>query len=775
MKLFYKAPAAEWMEGLPLGNGRLGAVVYGDPLHEIIQLNEETLWSGHYDPYADNPECPPMLGEIRKAIFDGDLVKSEQLANTYSVCRGGGGTTSGDEGPYGSYQTAGELHMDFTYDGNTITDYSRTLDLKSGLASVRFSVNGTPVKESVFTSYVAGITICYYESEKPFTVVCRLTRERAAAEADCDKRLLSLTGTFPENPADGDGMAYATVAKLYPEGGEIAADGSSLIAKNVSALAIVLDTETTYEPPKPDTGVELCRDPAVPYASCLDKLEKYPIRNSGDVKALFSASAAILEEMMGRVHLELSGDDPAMRCVPTDERILRMREGASDPGLLITYFAFGRYLLISSSYNCRLPANLQGIWADTYLTPWSGDYHVDINLQMNYWLSETCGLGELNKPYFKYIRFLSEHGARTARIQYGADGWCCHAITTPWGFTSPGEHASWGAVMTGGAWCCTHIWERYAFSGDKAVLAEYIDVLKGAAKFFLDFLVEDPKTGYLVTCPSNSPESHFYDPVTGNDCANCAGPTMDNEIIRDIFTQTADAMEILGMGDDALCAALREACNKLPPIRIGEYGQIMEWMEEYAEIDVCHRHISPLYALFPSAQITECTPELLDAAVVTLNRRLGEGGECSRCAWSNAWLIHLFARLKEGDKCLKHLNTMISRFAMPNLFNNLNTPPMFQIEGTFGAAGGIAEMLLASHDGKIVLLPALPSDPAWASGRVTGLCARGGFRADIVWENRQVVRFVLYSANGGDVTVQIHGEEHTYQTKAGEELVCDLH
>ena len=323
MKLFYKEPASCWLEGLPIGNGRLGAVVYGDPLHETVQLNEETLWSGHYDPYADNPNCPPMLGEIRKAIFDGDLVKSEILANTYSVCRGGGGTTSGDDGPYGSYQTAGELHIDFTYAGEGITDYSRTLDLASGLASTQFSVDGVPVKGSVFSSFADGVTVCYYICEKPFTAVCRLTRERATAAANRAMRTLSLTGTFPENPEDGDGMAYATVAKLYPEGGRIEADGSTLIARDVTALAIVLDTETTYEPPKPDVGVELCRDPAVPYAACLDKLLKYPIRRASDVEAMFSASAGILGEMMGRVQLDLCGDDPAMHLIPTDERICR--------------------------------------------------------------------------------------------------------------------------------------------------------------------------------------------------------------------------------------------------------------------------------------------------------------------------------------------------------------------------------------------------------------------------------------------------------------------
>ncbi len=768
MELFYKAPAATWLEGLPIGNGRLGAVVYGDPVHETIQLNEETLWSGKYEPEADNPECAPMLEEIRKAIFAGDYVKGEELTNTYMICRGKGSAARGDMGPYGSYQTAGELHIDFTYAGEEIADYSRNLDLVSGLASTRFTVDGTPVKGYVFSSFAAGVTVCYYTSEKPFTAACRLTRERAAAAANLPMRTISLMGTFPEHPEDGDGLAYATVAKLYPEGGRIELDGTTMIAKDVTALAIVLDTETTYEPPKPDVGVELCRDPAVPYSACLDKLVKNPVRNASDVEDMFSESAHILAGFMNRVQLDLDGKDPAMKSVPTDERIRRMQEGASDTGLLITYFAFGRYLLVSSSYNCRMPANLQGVWADTYDTPWSGDYHININLQMNYWLSETCGMGELNKAHFDYIRFLSEHGARTAKIQYGADGWCAHTSTTPWGFTSPGQNASWGSFMAAGAWCCTHIWDRYAFSGDKAVLEEYIDVMTGAAKFFLDFLVEDPRTGCLVTCPSNSPENHFFDPVTGKVCSICAGPTMDNEIIRDLFTQTADALEILGQ-DPALQEKLRMTCEKLPPIRIGKHGQIMEWSEDFEESEPGHRHVSHLYALHPSSQITESTPDLLKAAGVTLERRLSSGG--GHTGWSRAWIVNFYARLGQGDKCLENLNALLAKCTLPNMFDN---HPPFQIDGNFGGAGGIAEMLLASHDGKIVLLPALPSDPAWASGKVTGLCARGGYRVDMIWKNRRVVRFTLHSAKGGSVTVRVHGRDHTYRTEAGRDLVCEL-
>lgn len=770
MELFYTAPASKWVEGLPIGNGRMGAVVYGDPVHETIQLNEESLWTGYYDPDADNPDCAPMLAEIRKAIFAGDYVKGEELTNTYMICRGKGSNIwEGGYVPYGIYQTAGELHIDFDYGTETIADYSRKLDLVSGLASTRFTADGASVKGYVFSSFAAGVIVCYYVSDRPFTAACRLTREQAAASANKTMRTISLMGTFPENPADGDGIAYATVAKLYPEGGTVELDGTTMIAKDVTALAIVLDTETTYEPPKSGVGVELCRDPAVPYAACLEKLVKNPVRGAADVEDMFSESAHILSAFMNRVQLDLDGKDPSLKVLPTDERIRRMQQGGSDTGLLITYFAFGRYLLVSSSYNCRLPANLQGIWADTYMTPWSGDYHININLQMNYWLSETCGLGEMNEPYFDYIRFLADHGSKTAKIQYGADGWCAHTSTSPWGFTAPGQNASWGSFMAAGAWCCTHIWERYAFSGDKKVLEDYIDVMVGAAKFFLDFLVEDPGTGYLVTCPSNSPENHFVDPVSGETCAICAGPAMDNAIVRDLFTQTADALEILGRGGEEICGKMRAACEKLPPIRIGKYGQIMEWNEDFEETEPGHRHISHLYALHPSAQITESTPDLFRAAGVTLERRLASGG--GHTGWSRAWIINFYARLGQGDKCLENLNALLAKCTLPNMFDN---HPPFQIDGNFGGAAGIAEMLLASHDGKIVLLPALPSDPAWASGKVSGLCARGGYRVDMIWQNRRVVRFTIHSDNGGDVTVSVHGKDHIYRTEAGRDLVCEL-
>ncbi len=768
MKLYYNKPAQNWLEALPLGNGRLGAMVYGDPIHETIQLNEETLWSGHYEPEADNPDCAPMLPEIRRAIFAGDYAKGEELTNTYMICRGQGSAARGECGPYGSFQTAGELHVDFAYGDGEITDYSRELDLISGLAFTRFHVGEAEVKGYVFTSFTAGVLVCYYKSDVPFTAACWLTRDKARCAAEAAEKMLTITGTFPENPDEDDGLAYAACAKLYPEGGTLTMDGEKLVARDVTALGLVLDVRTTYMPPKPDVGVKLCRDPMVPLAACMDNISKCPIRNLSMVEDMYSESAHVLAGFMNRVQLELVGSDGALDRVPTDERIRRVQQGEEDTGLLVTYFAYGRYLLVCSSYNCQLPANLQGVWADTYDTPWSGDYHININLQMNYWLSETCGMGELNDSHFAYIRFLAEHGARTAKIQYGEEGWCAHTSTTPWGFTSPGQNASWGSFMAAGAWCCTHIWERYAFSGDKKVLSDYIDVLVGASDFFLGFLTEDPRTGYLVTCPSNSPENHFKDPITGKTCAICAGPTMDNEIVRDLFTQTADALDILEMNPD-LAKKLRETAHRLPPIQIGKHGQIMEWSEDFEETEPGHRHVSHLYALHPSAQITESTPELFRAAEVTLERRLSSGG--GHTGWSRAWIVNFYARLGKGNKCLENLNALLAKCTHPNMFDN---HPPFQIDGNFGGTAGIAEMLLQSHDGKIVLLPALPDTPAWASGQVSGLCARGGFKVDMKWRGGRVVRFTLHSTLGGKVTVVVQGKEHTYQTEAGRDLVCEL-
>ncbi len=765
MKVFEKKPASCWTEGFPIGNGRLGAVIYGDPCHETVQLNEESVWSGWYDGESDNPMCAEMLPKIREAIFKGDYEASEAMAYQYMICRGKGSSSRFD-GHFGSYQTAGELHIDLDFDGAEASAYTRTLELETGLVEVCYSVGDITVCERVFSSLADGVSVVFYKASAPFSAFCRLTRESAAVAVDKCEDMLVLSGVFPCDRADKRGLAYATVAKITQEGGTKTAKEDGVLLENVTSFCIVLDTETTYEVPKANSANVISDDIGIPIRACKEKLHGVCIRNETDFERYHEKSARILGGFMDRARLSLGGTDHEREKLPTSERIARVGKGERDTGLLLMYFDFGRYLLVSSSYNCRLPANLQGIWADTYQTPWSGDYHININLQMNYWPSETLGLGELNKPYFDYIRFLSEHGRQTARVHYGASGWCAHHGTNPWGFTASAFNAYWCIFPASGAWCLTHIYEHYLFTGDTGILADYIDVFLGAASFFLDLLTEDPKTGYLVTCPSSSPENHFHAPDTGKESAYTSGAAMEMQIIRDIFTQTREALSLIGRADDPMAERLARALEKLPPIRIGKLGTIMEWHEDHEEFEPGHRHISQLYALHPSAQITSRTPELMKAAEKTLERRLTHGG--GHTGWSRAWIINFYARLGLGDKCLENLDALLGKCTLPNLFDN---HPPFQIDGNFGGTAGIVEMLLQSHDGRITLLPALPKNPDWQSGSIKGFCARGGISVDMCWEKGLVTSLVLHSTRTCTVELAYNGRTERYNLKQGENQI----
>ena len=742
MVLFYTKPAEKWVEALPIGNGRLGATVFGDPAREEIQLNEETLWDGRFDPEADNPGTPDRLAEIREAIFSGDYARGEALTQKAMVCRGdGSGHGHGLGLAYGSFQTAGSLRIAYRdADEEIPADYRRSLDLGSGLAETSFTRGGAHIVSRVFTSYAKGVLFAEIRADRPVSL--DLTYENALGEAEYAPDRIVFRHAFP------DSEAYAVLASLEAEGCVPSADRDGVHLSSVTRLTIRLDVRTTYVRPGIDGTPKPSNDPD----AALAKAEAALDAAAGDFDSLLAESAAILSSLLGRVKLTLDYADHTPDALPTDERILRMRGGADDTGLLLTYFTFGRYLLISSSYNCVLPANLQGVWSGDYDTVWSADYHININLQMNYWLAETCRMPELTKPLLSYIRFLSAHGRRTAAVQYRSNGWVAHTITNPWGFTAPGEGASWGAFACAGAWCCQHIRERFLFSGDPDVLRENYDILRGACEFFLDFLVPDPRTGYLVTCPSNSPENRFL--ACGGSWGICAGPTMDGEILRMLFSTTAEACDLLHTDED-FAALLRETAAKLPPVRIGRHGQIMEWSEDFDEAEPGHRHISHLFALHPGDEITrEKTPELFRAARVTLERRLAAGG--GHTGWSRAWVTNFFARMGDGDACLRNLNLLLGRSTLPNLFD---THPPFQIDGNFGGANAFAEMLLQSHSGRIVLLPALPNDENWKNGSFEGLAARGGFSVDCRWENGRVTEYAVRGKPGAVVTVSVNGRE----------------